>query len=36
MKITNTVSTTTLFGLCMGKWGIFELEGDLETDNENL
>ena len=22
-KITNTVSTTTIFGLCMCKWGIF-------------
>ena len=24
-KITNTVSTTTVFGLCMCKWGIFAL-----------
>ena len=27
-KITNTVSTTTVFGLCMCKWGVFELVGD--------
>ena len=27
-KITNTVSTTTVFGLCMCKWGIFSLVGD--------
>merc|ERR1712008_300778 len=28
-KITNTVSTTTVFGLCMCKCGIFALVGDL-------
>ena len=27
-KITNTVSTTTVFGLCTCKWGIFALVGD--------
>ena len=27
-KITNRVSTTTVFGLCMCKWGIFALVGD--------
>ena len=28
-KITNTISTTTVFGLCTCKWGIFALVGDL-------
>ena len=28
-KITNTVSSTTIFGLCTCKWGIFMLAGDL-------
>ena len=27
-KITNTVSTNTVFGLCTCKWGIFALVGD--------
>ena len=27
-KITNTVSTTTVFGLCTCKWRIFALVGD--------
>ena len=27
-KITNTVSTTTVFGLCRCKWGIFAVVGD--------
>ena len=26
IKITNTVSTITVFGLCTCKWGIFALE----------
>ena len=28
-KLTNTVSTTTVFGLCTCKWGIFALVGNL-------
>ena len=28
-KVTNTVSTTMVFGLCTCKWGIFALVGDL-------
>ena len=28
-KITNTVCTTTVLGLCTRKWGIFMLAGDL-------
>ena len=30
-KITNTVSTTTVFGLCTCKWGIFAVVGDFST-----